>query len=330
MGTKMKILITGGTGFIGNALIERLLKENKKICVLVRDIEKAKKFSWFSKIEIFEGCLEDFSSLKKATKDIDVVYHCAALMGDFDVKYEKMKEINVQGTKKLLEACKLNKVKKFIHISSVAAMGKVPLNATEDIICNPITDYDKSKFASEIVVKEFCIQNKIPFVIIRPSMVYGPGEIKNKVKMFQYIQRGYFRIIGKGDNFVDLVYIDDLIDAIISASKSKKATNQIYIISGDYQITMNKFISLIAKYMGVKEPKHIPLIFARIIGRVFVFLNKFILINPPLFKERIDNLIRSKSYNCSKAKKELNYKPKINPEEGIKRTVEWYKEKWHM
>ena len=126
--------------------------------------------------------------------------------------------------------------------------------------------------------------------------------------------------------YSDLVYIDDLIDAILSASKSKKAINQIYIISGDCPINMNEFINLIAKYIGVKNPRHILLILANIFGGIFIFLSKFIPLNPPLFKNRINSLTISRSYNCTKAKKDLNYKPKIKPEEGIKRTVGWYKE----
>jgi len=204
-------------------------------------------------------------------------------------------------------------------------MGFCKLEANEKTKCEPVSDYDKTKYMAEKLVKNYSVKHAFPTVIIRPVMVYGPGETKNKAKMFRLIQKGIFRIIGNGKNLVSLVYIDDLVKGIILASENKKAVGQVYILSDGEKHTMNKFIAIIAKAEGVKQPSYVPLWLAKITAYVFDFLSKITNVSFPLYKDRVNSLTISRSFDISKAKKELGYNPKINLKEGIKRTVKWYK-----
>ncbi len=273
-------------------------------------------------MEILYGSLDDINSLVEATKGIKIVYHLAAMLGSPEIAYKQLYNVNVKGTENLVKACTKNRVKRFVLISSVAAMGPAKHMADEKTKCNPKTDYDKTKYFSELAVKK----SKLDWTIVRPTMVYGPGEIRNKAKMFRLIQKGFFAIIGNGKNLMSLVYIDNLIQGIILAGESKKSIRQTYIISDKNPYTMNKFIKTIAQQEKVRIPFHIPVLLAYL-GAFCFRLLKFVGVPQLLSVDRIRNMTMNHSFNVSKAINELGYKPKISLEEGIKRTVQWYKEK---
>ena len=317
----MTILITGATGFIGSHLIDELLKKKEKVRILARKTSRTEKIE-NPDVEIFYGSLEDINSLTKATKDIETVYHLAAMLGSPEITYNQLYEVNVKGIENLIKACTKNKVKRFVLISSVAAMGPAKHMADETTKCNPKTDYDKSKYFAELAVKK----SNLNWTIIRPTMVYGPGEIKNKAKMFRLIQKRYFFIIGNGMNLMSFVYVDNLIKGIVLAGESKNAINQTYIISDKRTYTMNEFVETIAKNENVRMPVHLPVFIAYISALFFRILSVF-KIPQLLSKDRIKNLTMNHSFDISKAIKELKYDPKISLDEGVKRTVQWYKEK---
>jgi len=317
----MTILITGATGFIGSHLSEKLLKKKEKIRILAR---KTSRIDWLKKqgVEICYGSLEDINSLTKATKNIKIVYHLAAMLGSPEITYKKLYEVNVKGTENLVKACEKNKVKRFILISSVAAIGPAKHMADETTKCNPVTDYDKTKYLAELAVKK----SDLDWTIIRPTMVYGPREIRNKAKMFRLVQKKVFVIIGNGKNLMSLVYVDNLIKGIILAGESIRAAKHTYILSDKHPYTMNEFIKTIATHENVRMPLHIPVWFAYL-GTFCFRLLRFTGVPQLLSVDRIKNMTMNHSFSISKAIKELNYNPKINLDEGVKRTVQWYKEK---
>jgi nucleoside-diphosphate-sugar epimerase len=326
----MKILITGATGFVGSHLTKALLKSKRNhLILLIRKSSKLTKIKDIieknkSRVDIIYGDLNDYSALLRATKGTDIVFHSAAMLGSPEINFRQIHEANVLGTKNLVEASELNKVKRFVHISSVAVYGPIKYTKdnpiTETTKCNPLTDYDKTKFLSEVAVKK----SSLEWTIIRPTMVFGPGETTNKAKMFQLIQKGWFKIIGNGENLMALVYIDNLIDGIIKASKSKKAVDETYVISDDHSYTMNQFIYTIAKHINVKKPVHIPYVIAATSVIGFKVLSLFGV--PKLLSmDRIRSLTNHAEFSIAKAKSELKYNPKIDLDKGIKRTVDWYK-----
>ena len=316
----MKILITGGTGFIGSRLVESLSKDNKLIVLSRKKIKSQNK-----NIIFLEGSLEDKNSLLNATKSVDIVIHCAALLGGSLVSYNDLERVNVLGTKNLLDACLINNIKKIVHISSVAVFGIFDGIVNEKTICKPFSDYDKTKYDSEKLVIDY-FKKGLDFVIIRPSMVYGPGEEKNKAKLFRYVQNKKFWIIGDGKNKLALIYIDNLVDGIILALKNRKAIGQIYILSDEKNYTLGGFIKIIADELDMKLPFKIPKPVAYLFAIPLEILS-FFKINVPLTFSRIRTLTSNRGFNISKAKKELNYHPKINLEEGVKKTIKWYKQK---
>jgi nucleoside-diphosphate-sugar epimerase len=319
-------LVTGGTGFIGQNLVKALVTKGTNVRVLVRKNSNIDVLKGLD-VEIVYGDLDDKDSLIAATKNIDIVYHLAAQLGGPNITYKQLYRTNVIGTEKLLNACFKNRIKKFIHFSSVSAMGEVRLNADEETPCNPVTPYDKTKLESELLVKKFIKERNLSAIIIRPSMLYGPGETKTKATIFRAIKKGVFVIIGNGNNLIDMSYIDNIIDGVLLAVKNKKAINQTYILADERAYTMNEFFNTVAKEERVRKPIHLPKFLAYLIALPLEILAKTTKKSVPLSFTRVRTLTISKSFSIDKAKKELGYKPKINLQEGIRRTVNWYRER---
>ena len=313
----MSYLVTGGTGFIGSNVVNRLTKQRKKTLILTRKRIKKKN--------IIQTDLT--KKIRKLPKDIDIIYHCAGQLGGFNATYKQLYKSNVLTTKNLLESLLKINIERFIHFSSVSAMGPCKPYADEKVQCKPLTPYDKAKYESELVVKKYGEENGLPVTIIRPTMVYGPSEVKNKAKLFQLIQRQILPIIGNGKNLMSLVFIDNLIDGSFLAEKNKKAINQTYVISDEKPCTMNEFICTIARELKVRKPLHIPKVVAYSSAIFFETLARIVKKEPLLSFSRIRNLTSHHSFSIEKAKKELGYKPKINLRQGIKKTIRWYKQK---
>ncbi len=309
-------LITGATGFIGSNLV-RALQRGKKVRVLVRkdsNIDSLKNRD----IEIFHGDLNNISSLEKATKNIDTVYHLAGFIGDDKTSYSKFKEINVDGTENLVKACIKNNVRKLVFTSTIAVMGSV-LNADERIKCNPYTKYGKSKFEAEKILIEN--SDKINTTILRLALVYGKNQSKDRglTQIFNNIARGRFIIFGRGDNLMPLVHIDDVINAMLLAGKDKK-TGKVYIIAGE-SVKLKDIAEIITKAKKIKSIKHAPYFLGYVAGFLLEIIDKITGIKTPLTLKKFKRLVESRSFNTEKAKKELGWTAKTKLKDAVSQII---------
>lgn len=320
----MKILVTGATGFVGSNIIEALLKQGHQVKALVRKTSNIKRLEQ-KNVEVIYGDILKPETLVAATKDIDTIIHAAGVLGEFHTTLDTLRLIHVEGARKLLESARDNKVNRFILISTIAAVGAVKYIADEKATPEPKTPYDKAKCEGEKLVKQFCRKEKIDYTIIRPGFVYGSYGMGKKAKLFQLIQNQNFFIIGDGRNLVSFVYAENLAQGILLALNNSKAINNTYIISDRRPYEMNEFINTIAYQLNVRKPLHIPKLIAYIIS---IILELIALINkkePLLSRERINNLTSSFGFSIKKAQQELAYNPKIDLEEGIAKTIAWYR-----
>lgn len=307
---KMKVLVTGGTGFIGKFLVEALVQEGDQVKVLVR---KEKDIALIKKLGA-QPILGDLASINsKHLFEVDVVYHLAAIRTNWGRPWEDYYQTNVLGTKNLLTASK-GKVKHFIFISSVKAV-------------HPKTPYGKSKLLAEKEALKFSRKERLSLTIIRPAIVYGPKDDPSGMmpKLLRLIKSGLFITIGPGKNRLHLVYIDDLIQALLSAAK-KRGQRRIFTIAAERPIELNRLVSLIAQEFKVKViPIKIPVFLAKFVGMMMekVFRNK-----PVVTRNKVEMITEDGVLRINKAKKELGYSPKVDYPEGIKKTVNWYKKQW--
>lgn len=310
----MRVLVTGGSGFIGNHLVRSLSRKNHKVRCLVRKTGNSISLKKLG-AELWFGDLTDKKSLNDITKGIDIVFHLAAI-GDINAisknYYDAYRSVNIKGTKNLLEECAKHRIKKFVHFSSVAAMGNLKKRGliSEKGKCDPQTPYEMSKYESELIALKFWKKHKVPVVILRPTMVYGKGERKEANKIEKSVMLRIVPILGDGRNLIDMVHVSDIVRATILAAKRGRP-GEIYIISGE-RCTWNETVDLIAQKMGIEILKvHVPIFLARPLVALLELTSEIFNFIPPFTSRRLQSLSINNSYDFSKAEKELGYKPII-------------------
>ncbi|NPV12038.1 MAG: NAD-dependent epimerase/dehydratase family protein [Ignavibacteria bacterium] len=329
MNQKFTSLVTGASGFVGSHLVDKLLSLNHQVRIIAR---KESKLKWVdpSRVEIFTGDYSDINFLRDAVKNVDYIFHVAGVIKS--KKKEGYYKGNVEVTKNLLSAVKKENpnLKRFLFVSSQAAAGPSPegFAKTEDMECNPVTTYGKSKLMAENEVKKFT--GIIPFTIVRPSAVYGPRD-PEILMFFQTLKKGIQPMVGFREKYVSLVHVSDLIDGILLAAFSDRSINQTYFISSEKGYGWEEIGNISSEILGkkvikIKIPHFVVYLVAAISQTLSLFSKEATILNLEKAREMVQS-----SWVCSveKAKKELGYNQKISIEEGIRETINWYLEnKW--
>jgi len=319
----MNVLVTGATGFVGSHLIKRLMADGYGVRALVR---KGRQIGGLdSRVEVVYGDIRDPLSLDGAVRGIDMVYHTAALVREAGVPDHLFYEVNVMGTRHLLEISHRYGIRRFIHISTCGVHGNVQNPpATEDSPFMPEDIYQKTKLEGERVVMDFR-KKGLPTVIIRPTGVYGPGD-RRLLKLFRLIKERRFFMVGSGETLFHPVYIDDLIDGLVLAGQVQGVEGEVFLIGGERYLTLNELAQLIARVIDVPlRGLHLPVLPVKALAMAIEFIFKPLRIEPPLFRRRVDFFTKNRAFDISKAKRVLGYQPKVDIEEGIRLTIDWYR-----
>jgi nucleoside-diphosphate-sugar epimerase len=322
----MKALVSGANGFTGSYLIKLLLKKGYQVKGIVRkgsNLEAIKDLP----IELYYADLATHSSFDDAMEDIDIVFHVGAAYRVEGVPQKYFWDVNLEGTRKLLEAAKEKGVKRFVHCSTGGVQGNIKnIPAKEEDPYNAGDYYQKSKLAGEKLALQF-LNIGLPLTIIRPTGIYGPGDTRY-LKFFRFINNGKFKMIGSGNTFHHLVFVEDLAEGILLAGEKEEALGEIFTIGGDKYVTLNELAEKIAMVLSRKIKKiHIPVFPVWFAGLLCELICKPFKISPPIYRRRVDFFVKDRAFDISKAKRVLGYQPKYSLEEGLKRTAEWYKEK---
>ncbi|MBO6620362.1 MAG: NAD(P)-dependent oxidoreductase [Balneola sp.] len=319
----MKAFITGATGFIGSHLADRLIADEKftEVRCLVRSTDKWLEGKDFIRVK---GDLNDFNALAKGIKGADVVFHLAAI-----VKASNQKEFtraNVDPTEDIIRIAQKNGVKNLVMLSSLAAAG--PSQGTpvdENKILTPVSMYGRSKRDMETTIHQLAEKND-SIKIIRPPAVYGPRE-DQIFTYFSTFQKGLSTIVGDGNHpRLSMVYVDDLINGILQASQKMDHGVHTYFITAAETYNWNQIHSVTQTVIGKKAFKlKLKPALVKKIGSVIENLASLIGKYPVVNKEKANELVLEWTCSSKKAEKELGYNPQVSLEEGISRTIHWYK-----
>lgn len=329
----MNILVTGATGFIGSHLVRVLLKEDHCCRCLVRVTSKVDELESLG-VELFYGDLTKPDSLQDITKEIDIVYHLAA-MGHVsaisDEAYQRFRKMNVQGTENLVKECVREPIGKFIHFSSTAAMGliKKPI-VDERTPCKPSTPYQKSKFDSEQVILSCWKRHNLPGIILRPCMVYGPGGSGEFLKWCRLIKKGIFPRIGKGRNLTPLVHVEDVVQAAILA-RERGIPGETYLIASNGSFKLDLIRNLIVEKLEIKRINtYIPTCMAKIGARGIELLAKTFNFTPIVTYKNIDSTVTDRVFSINKVRDQLGYFATVDIDRGIGETIQWYRDNGYL
>ncbi len=322
----MKNLITGASGFIGSFIAEELVKRKEYVRAFVRKTSKT-EFLKNLGVEIFRGDLNDAHSMNEAIKGMDKVFHSAAMVGDWILREEAFR-VNVDGTRYLLKAALDEGIKRFVYISSLAVLGMKDHHRTPHSAPRVKTNdvYADTKIDAEEMVVEYGRKHNLPFTVIRPGFVFGPRDDKVIPRMVDFVKKGKFVFVGSGNNKVNMIYVENLADAVIKASYSDRAIGQIYNVTNDSGMTMRDVVSMVSDLWGYKRPsKHIPRKVAYGLCNVMEFFAKVTKAKkaPLLNKTRMKFLSLNLDFDISKIRDDIGYNPHIDMMEGLRRTKAW-------
>jgi len=324
----MNIMVTGATGFIGVKLVNELLKEKHSVRILTTSKEKAIKI-FGNTVDIFVGNIIDKKSINCCCEDIDIVYHLVAKVGNERPSKENNKAfdlVNVEGLKNIAYEAEKAKVKRFIHISSIAAMGIVKdIVIDERSQCSPYLPYQTSKFKGEQFLNREYKNGKLNSIIVRPTKVYGYGEKSFSFLLFaKFVRKSFFPKIGLKKNMISNIYVDDLINALVLLTENGK-NGETYILTAPNSISQVDIIKIIAKKLHKKVhffyvPRFLMLFVASIIEISSAILSK----KPFVTKNNIKSMCNNRVYDISKSCSEINFYPKISMEQGLNKVLDYY------
>ena len=325
----MKIFITGGTGFIGRRLTEKLAYQNHDIVLLLRDQSMAASFNG-QKVEFVSGDLFDEEALNKGLEGCEWVFHMAAFTEPWSKDPSRAFRTNVTGTINVLEAAVRNNVKKVVFTSTGGTMsfshdGK-PVSELTNQDPEYHTLYEKTKAEAERAAIDYC-KKGLHVVIVNPTRVYGPGKLSKSNSLTKIIRlyiSGLWRIIpGNGESIGNYVFIDDVVEGhILAATLGRKGER--YILGGE-NLTFRELFRITGEISGKKRKLFtLSLRLLKMIMRLITLLTKITGIPPVITREWLDKYLNDWIMSSEKAVSELGYK--ITPfREGVAETINWLK-----
>ncbi|MBU0677911.1 MAG: NAD-dependent epimerase/dehydratase family protein [Verrucomicrobia bacterium] len=327
----MKVLVTGGTGFTGKALVRRLLDEGYEVVALdyKEGLKTEELRAWGADVRI--GSVTDKDVVAECMKGVDYVQHLAAAFRELDVPNEYYEEVNVGGTRLTLEAAHKEGVKKFVYCSTCGVHGNIDNPpGGEDAPIQPADYYQRTKYEAEPVVREY-FEKGLKTVILRPAAIYGPGDPERFFMIFKRVASGRFPMFGNGRTYYHPLYIDNLIDACMLAMQEGKGDGNAYLIADEEYLEIEELVKRTAKALGVdvKIP-HYPVWPVVVLGHICEKAFKPFHIVPPIFPRRVDWYRQNRAFKIDNAKHDLGYQPKIGIDEGLRRTGEWYKAEGYL
>lgn len=321
----MKVLVTGATGFTGGHLVRRLASAGDTVRAIVRRPEAAADLR-AAGIEVVPGDLADVDSLRRACEDVEVVYNIGALYRTAGLPASAYRAVNAEGVGALVRAAAATGVRRVVHCSTVGVHGDVEHPpANEDAPLRPGDIYQETKVEGERLATEAAAATGLELVIARPSGIYGPGDHR-LFKLFGGVARGRFLLLGNGEIFYHLTYVDDLCDGFRLCATVPRAAGRTYILAGGEVTTLRELVAIAAEVAGVKPPwLRLPVWPFWIAGAACEAVCAPFGIAPPIYRRRVDFFTKSRAFDIARARAELGFAPVVGLRDGIGRTLEWYR-----
>jgi nucleoside-diphosphate-sugar epimerase len=312
----MRYLITGSNGFVGKALCAELLRQGQSVRAAVRSTNPS-----VENVEVATvGSIDGKTEWSDALRGVDVVIHLAARVHVMkDIAADPLAEflkVNLHGTSNLAEQAARAGVKRFVYASSIKVNGEQTTETqpfSESDKPNPQDPYGVSKWRAEQDLQRIAQETGLEIVIVRPPLVYGPGVKGNFISLLAAINRGIPLPLAGVNNARSLVFVGNLVDALIACATHPAAAGQTYLVSDGEDISTAMLVEKIANAVGCKSrafyfPPALLRATAAVLGR----------------SEQVDRLFGSLRVSAQKLRSELGWIPPFTLEQGLRATAGWY------
>ena len=321
----MKVLVTGGTGFTGKALVRRMLDKGHQVVALDNKAGHKTDELWSWGAEVVIGSVTEPDVVRRCMQDVEVVHHVAAAFRELNEPQDYYRQVNVDGTRLVLQAAMDEGVRKFIYCSTCGVHGNVDNPpAPEDAPIQPNDYYQQSKYDAEPIVLDFCGRG-LKTSILRPAAIFGPGDPERYYLIFRQVARGWFPMFGDGRTLYHPLYIDNFLDAFEIVMHEDAGVGETYLIADEEYVSIEDLVRRTAKAMGAPvKIRHLPVWPVVIAGHVVETACKPFGIAPPIHPRRVDWYRQTRAFSIEKARRELGYQPVVGLDEGLRRAYEWY------
>lgn len=328
----MRVLITGGTGFVGSHLARRLLARGHEVTTLDRapglfDVELSTQGA-----VMLTGSVTDPGDVDRAMQGQQLVYHLASPFGDILEPDAAYWAIEVEGTRNVLEAAQRHGVRRVVHCSTQGVHGIIAEPpGDEDSPIAPRDHYCISKAEGERVAREFLARG-VDLVIVRPTSVYGPGDIRGWLKLYRMVSKGWFLMIGDGRTCNHPVYVENLVDLFELVADAPQARGRVYLAGDEQPVTLSQLVQAVAAAVGAPvRIVRFPWYGAAWLGATAIeAVSKRFGLKPPVFRRRLSWFKTNRAFRIDRAKGELGYAPRVSLEEGLRRTADWYRARGYL
>ena len=322
----MKILVTGATGFLGSRLIEKLDSLNyiDGIIATGREIRKT-HYIESKKIKYVLGDLSEKVFVNQITREVDIIINCASLSSPWGT-YSDFEKANIYTQNNLIQASKINNIKKIIYISSPGVYYEfkdlIDISENNPLPKKFVNHYAETKFLAEELLKS----SKIPYVIFRPKAIIGRGDHVIVPRLIKAYNDQKLKIVGDGKNLVDLTPVSNVVDAIILAINNEEAINQTFNLSNGKPVKLWDVINYVLKKLNKsKVTQRVPYSIAYFVTYINELISKtFSSEEPSTTRYSIGILAKSFTLNIKKANDILKYVPNQTTQEAIEEFLDWY------
>jgi 2-alkyl-3-oxoalkanoate reductase len=321
-----KVLVTGGTGFVGVHLVRRLLERGREVVSLdtapgLEDDDLRSRGAI-----LLKGSVTDSAAVERAMDGVDLVFHLASRFRDIFAPDETYYDVDVNGTRTVLSTAQRHQVRRVVHCSTQGVHGIINGRAAdEDSPIAPRDYYCYAKVEAERVCREFIAQG-MDIVIVRPTSIYGPGDMFGWLKLHRMVKKGRFVMLGDGRTMNHPLYVENFVDALELAAEVPEARGRTYIAGDAEPVTLNELVRLLGDTHGVPvKITHIPgYPAAYVVAGAVELLCKPFKIHPPIFRRRLSWFKTNRAFRIDRARRELGYEPRVTLREGLRRTADWY------
>jgi len=326
----MRLLVTGGTGFIGSHLAEEGRRRGAEVVVLglTDRPEEEANARLLARIgaEVLPGSITDADLCRRAAQGVTHIFHLAVAMREGGKSDEFFETINLDGTRHLLQAATAERVHRFVYCSTIGIYGhRAPGITSEESPLSPGNIYERTKVAAERLVQDFAENCGLAAAVLRPADVYGPRD-QRLLKMFKGVSRGRFPLFGGGEGRRHMVYVDDVVSAFFKACEREEAVGEGLIVAGPRACTLRELLDQVTAVTGSRR-YGIRLPLAPMLGLAAVVedVSAALAIDPPIYRRRMDFFHSDSEFDISKARRVLGWNPQVNLEDGVRRTYEDYR-----
>lgn len=322
----MKVFITGATGFIGRTIAGRLIAEGHGVIALLIPWEEMKGME---RCSVRRGDITAPDTLRGVMEGADAVVHLAGAVG-YGQTMKRCRAVNGEGTRHIAEEAVRAGIRRFIHMSSVSVYGRIPeVPIDEDFPLKKIGDpYGDTKIDAELILRGMVKEGRLDLTVVRPTVIYGPGDVLFLPKLVENLRSGGARVIGKGANTVDLIHVDDVADFFHIILNNRGSIGRTYNLTNPSNPTWKEMLNFIAAELGLPPVnRNVPYPVALLIAGLMEAASRFKGVPPRLTRYSVRVVGRQYRYLTGRARDELGYVPRITLFNGLRECLGQYKDR---